>query len=128
MHTVAISLIADQEIHALGRIVNIHDIVSIILNGSGEITRIVERKPKYNWFASYTDFVVGVDREVLRAGEIEKTPIIRIALSDEEARMARVVSDIKKYGKAFYEGLISEQELVAELKKIEAAWASPPPP
>ena len=43
MHSVKITLIADQEIRLLGNTINIHDIESIIVNGAGEIISYYER-------------------------------------------------------------------------------------
>lgn len=37
-HTVIVSMIADQEIEIAGKMVNIHDIDSIIVNADGVIT------------------------------------------------------------------------------------------
>ena len=37
-HSVSVTLVADQEIEIQGKVVNIHDIANIVVNGKGVIT------------------------------------------------------------------------------------------
>ena len=48
-HSVEIRLIADQEIKLLNRIINIHDLEAIWLNGNGEVSDFVLKPKEEGW-------------------------------------------------------------------------------
>jgi hypothetical protein len=68
MHTVRIDLIADQEIYLCGGVVNLHDLRSLTLNGSGEVIsyNTVDNDPYLAEPGPYNGLTSGTAEELKR--------------------------------------------------------------